>query len=113
MSDKTIKHLDTNDVPILVTIVRTITLTSLTVLFIFAIRSFPVFAGLVNKIFGLPVWSHLYMVLHVDTARGREQIMMTLIIAACFILALTVQLACVSLWRVLTSRTQRGRTTTE
>lgn len=106
------KQLDKNEVPIRVTLVRTLVLTVLTISFVLLVRGSTLLARWVNQLAGSRWWNSLYAPLGVETATGREQLIMVTIIAACFIVALSLQLISVALWRGLRSRQARGKART-
>lgn len=106
------KQLDKNEVPIHVTLVRTLVLTALTIGFVLLVRWSTLLAHWVNQVAGSRWWNSLYAPLGIETAKGREQLIMVTIIAACFIVALSLQLISAALWRGLRSRQMRGKART-
>ncbi|XAO71788.1 MAG: hypothetical protein AAYR33_02235 [Acetobacteraceae bacterium] len=98
------KQLDKNEVLIRVTLMRTLVLTVLTIGFVLLVRWSTLLAHWVNQVAGSRWWNSLYAPLSIGTAKGREQLIMVMIIAACFIVALSLQLISAALWRGLRTR---------
>lgn len=89
------------EVPIRATLWRTAVLVGLTVLFAACVRAVPVLGHGVQRIAGSELWQKLYSWLGVGTSLGREQLILTGIMIACFFMALLVQAGALILWNRL------------
>ncbi|MDF7675051.1 hypothetical protein PT277_06925 [Acetobacteraceae bacterium ESL0709] len=76
----------------LATLLRTISLVSLTLLMVVAVRFCSPARSMVQRLVAAEIWPRLYGVFHIETALGREQILLVAIITGCFVLALIMQI---------------------
>ncbi|MUG04912.1 hypothetical protein GM556_05075 [Bombella sp. ESL0378] len=84
------------EVSVASTLGRMFVLLGLTFGFLLLVRFYrPVFP-LVQYVAGTRWWQQLYSLFHIETALGREQMLLLGIVLACFMLALLIQL--IGLW---------------
>ncbi|GBR14256.1 hypothetical protein AA0228_2213 [Gluconobacter frateurii NRIC 0228] len=92
------------EVSIVETLLRTVGLVGLTLAFAAVFRFWHPTLKLVQMVAATHAWQWLYTLFHVDSALGREQMILIGIIVFCFCAALIVQIAVLSLIKVIRSR---------
>lgn len=80
------------NVTLLTTLLRTVSLVTLTFFLAFLVRIWSPARHLVQLIAGSEVWLRFYSLFHIETALGREQVLLSVIILLCFCVALAFQL---------------------
>ena len=73
------------------TLIRTAVLVALTLAFASVFRFWQPAIKVAQHIAGTSVWQELYSLFHIESGVGREQLILTGIMIACFLLALAVQ----------------------
>lgn len=73
------------------TLIRTAILVGLTLAFASVFRFWQPAIKLAQHVAGTPAWQELYSLFHIESGLGREQLILTGIMIACFLLALGVQ----------------------
>ncbi|EHH68678.1 hypothetical protein GMO_14480 [Gluconobacter morbifer G707] len=81
----------TNEVSIAETLLRTVGLVGLTVIFAAVFRFWKPAIHLSQKVAGTSAWQALYGLFHIETALGREQLILIGIVLVCFLAALGVE----------------------
>ncbi|OOL19925.1 hypothetical protein AL01_03020 [Bombella intestini] len=84
------------EVSVLSTLGRMVVLLGLTFCLLLLVRFYQPATHLMQHIVGTSLWQQLYGLFHIETALGREQLILMGIVLCCFLLALLVQL--VGLW---------------
>ncbi|UMM63474.1 hypothetical protein DM15PD_04410 [Aristophania vespae] len=74
------------------TILRTLALVSLTIILLSLIRFWSPAGHLVQQIVATGFWQTLYRIFHVNSALGKEQVILFGMVFGCFIIALCAQL---------------------
>ncbi len=87
VSDKT-----SREISIAATIGRTAFLVGLSCVFMVLVRFWAPLSHGVQQVAGSRLWQSLYELLHIETALGREQLILFGIVLACFTTALLIQL---------------------
>lgn len=96
-------------VSITTTLLRTIFLVGLTLVLACLVRFVPFLSHGVQYVAGTSQWQWIYGVLGIDTALGREQLILIGIMSVCFVLALCIQTALVyGVSRLRGSASRRG-----
>lgn len=81
------------EVSVTATLIRTVILVGLTLVFAAVFRFWQPLIRLVQHVAGTSVWQELYSLFHIESGLGREQLILTGIMIVCFLLALAVQTA--------------------
>ncbi|MCX5617932.1 hypothetical protein NQF86_04520 [Bombella sp. TMW 2.2543] len=84
------------EISVLSTLGRMVTLLGLTVIFLALVRFYRPATHVIQYVAGTSLWQRLYSLFHVETALGREQLLLMGIVLSCFCLALLLQL--LGLW---------------
>ncbi|MBN3866714.1 hypothetical protein [Gluconobacter kondonii] len=79
------------EVSVAETLIRTAILVALTLAFASVFRFWQPAIKVAQHIAGTSVWQELYSLFHIESGVGREQLILTGIMIACFLLALAVQ----------------------
>ncbi len=85
------KVTSSREVSIPETLIRTAILVGLTLAFASVFRFWQPAIKLAQRIAGTSAWQELYSLFHIESGLGREQLILTGIMIACFLLALAVQ----------------------
>ncbi|AOX17168.1 hypothetical protein [Kozakia baliensis] len=80
-----------SEVSIRTTLLRTVSLVFLTIVFAASVRFIKPIGHIVTWVAGTEAWQSLYRVLGIESGLGREQLILTGIMVVCFALALVVQ----------------------
>lgn len=84
------------EISVLSTLGRMVVLLGLTFIFLVLVRFYRPATHLMQHVVGTSVWQRLYGLFHVETALGREQLILVGIVLSCFCLALLIQI--LGLW---------------
>ncbi|QDH25749.1 hypothetical protein D5366_01465 [Neokomagataea tanensis] len=82
---------DKEEVSIATTLLRTLSLTGLTFIFLAIVRFWAPAMHLMQRVAGSAAWARLAGLLRIETGLGREQFIFVGIVVFCFVLALIVQ----------------------
>lgn len=85
------EQLISHEVSVKSNLVRTAILVGLTIFFMGLIRFSSFLSHIMQHIAGMGWWQSLYDMFHIETALGREQLLLVAIVLFCFVLALFVQ----------------------
>ncbi|GBR69239.1 hypothetical protein [Gluconobacter kanchanaburiensis] len=98
------KNVIHREVTVTETLVRTVSLVALTLVFASAFRFWQPAIRLAQHMAGTSFWQSLYGLFHIESGLGREQLILSGIVVVCFLLALLVQAVGLLVFRKIRER---------